>query len=562
MVGFSVSALAVVVLIGVLLVAHISLSSCQNLGKLRSSRENGGSGGSQGGGGGSQGLAVVAEADLIHVCFALDDPDFRPLVIAARSVIASTATPERLRLHFITSKDSVSRLRAVARLHLPGVRIQVHSNEALASQIRSFVAGTDTDAFEYVPFYLDEFLASDGVRAERIIFVGSEVVVQADVVTELAALNLGGRAVAAVRECDRELASVVDLQAAANLGYNSHFDPLSCLPRPNLLVVDREKWRQHGLTAKMEEWVLKSARPGVASPWRLQGSLGPWLLTLGAMTPAAHQLLPPAWSCAGLTRRSMSASEGRALRQQGLTDEAMKTLRVRWDEDGNGRPSISLCPSAAKALHFIGASEAWLESDETQGSSSSLCAAPPMLDSDLWSETHAVQLNGQQGLLVPCAELRSVYISDAALVDEGDTEDDEDEETQGDGVGDGTAAWKSSHQEFVDKLKKQSQASNEQSEERAAQKSRIKDKLNKKMKKKEEELNRKRVIGGFVVGQNVRSVADVSVKRQVVVAKGALGVIQGPAVKNPLTRINVFFKGRLDGKFRSVNVLPREIEGA
>merc|ERR1712151_782984 len=84
-------------------------------------------------------------------------------------------------------------------------------------------------------------------------------------------------------------------------------------------------------------------------------------------------------------------------------------------------------------------------------------------------------------------------------------------------------------------------------------------KLLDRQKKREQELERRRVIGGFLVGQKVRSSADISVRGQIVVRKGQLGTIQGPSVKHPQERINVFFKGRVDGKFRSVNVLPREI---
>jgi len=230
----------------------------------------------------------------------------------------------------------------------------------------------------------------------------------------------------------------------------------------------------------------------------------------------------------------------------------MASLQVTWDEEGNGRPRIALCSSAAKSLQFFGASPAWLVKDDSEASEGSgWCAAPPAVNTDLWSDAKTLKLEGKQWLFVPCQELWTIYVSDAALVDEGDTDEEENEDNE---------AWKVTHKEFVDKLKMQSQATVEHSEDKKKIKEVIKKKLATKMKRKEEELNRKRVIGGFSVGQTVRSTADVLVRGQVVVSRNAIGTIQGPAIKNPLTRINVFFKGRLDGKFRSVNVLPREID--
>merc|ERR1712039_1162244 len=84
-------------------------------------------------------------------------------------------------------------------------------------------------------------------------------------------------------------------------------------------------------------------------------------------------------------------------------------------------------------------------------------------------------------------------------------------------------------------------------------------KLLERQKRREQELERRRVIGGFLVGQKGRSAQDISVRGQIVVRKASIGTIQGPSAKHPQERINVFFKGRVDGKFRSVNVLPREI---
>merc|ERR1712151_707937 len=105
---------------------------------------------------------------------------------------------------------------------------------------------------------------------------------------------------------------------------------------------------------------------------------------------------------------------------------------------------------------------------------------------------------------------------------------------------------------FLDNLKKQVDGG--QSKDSEAEKEAKLKKLLDRQRRREQELERKRVIGGFLVGQRVRSTSDISVRSQVVVKRGSLGTVQGPSAKHPQERINVFFKGRVDGKFRSVNV--------
>merc|ERR1740121_2782612 len=159
-------------------------------------------------------------------------------------------------------------------------------------------------------------------------------------------------------------------------------------------------------------------------------------------------------------------------------------------------------------------------------------------------------------MIVSCQELWSVYASPDGLGGEG--EDDEEGEVEGNGEEvDHDRQWDKSHKTFVENLRKQVEV--EQTRDTDAEKEERLKKLLKKMKQKDEELQKKRVVGGFMVGQNVKSMADISVRGQIVVPRGTVGTIQGPSLKNPNVRINVFFKARLDGKFRSVNVLPREI---
>lgn len=543
MVAFGVSALSMLVLIGVLLVAHIALSACQNL---------------QAAYGGMAAASTGSGAALVHVCFAHGDPDLRPLVVAVRSLLVASAAPERLAVHIITSPTAAYWVRQAMHFHLPGVRVQVHHNSDLQSSIQSLLGDNShgVEPFDFAPFYIDEYFAASGVQADRVVYVGTDSVVQGDI-AELAELDLHGKAVAAVPDCRQHFQDVINPDSIAQFGMAGQYDPSSCAVSVGLLVIDMDKWRGQGITAKVEEWLVRTSKvPGGASLWRAELPGSAFLLASGAaaskksLRSEAYHELDSSWSCDGLGHQAMSATEALELKRHGLNDTGLEVLHVSWDEEGAGQPRITLCSASAKVLRFTGAAKPWLA---LEGSRFGLCSAPASTPKEFWSSAQALSIAGRNVTFVSCQELWSLYISPDILADE----DEDDEEASGSSGPNVEEKWDKSHKKFVDNLRKQ--VVMEQSGDKEAEREMRLKKLLQKMKKKDEELQKRRVVGGFMVGQNVKSMADISVRGQIVVPRGTVGAIQGPSLKNPLVRINVFFKARLDGKFRSVNVLPREI---
>jgi len=544
MVAFGVSSLAMVVLIGVLLVAHITLSVCQNLQAAF-------------GNAASSGPATVGAAPLIHVCFSCGGPDLRPFLVAVRSLLAAAGSPERLSVHLITSHIVADWAQQALRLHLPGVHIRIHQNSELHAQIEGLLGGTRAvDPFDFAPFYIDEYFTSGDVHVAKVIYLDAEVVVQGDI-AELFDLDLGGKVVAAVPDCRLHLEDVVNSDSLAQLGFASKYDLKACGVGVDLLVIDLEKWRSQGITAKIEEWLVRSrVAGGRSSLWRAHWPQAAFLLAIGAASATkslraeAFRELGDAWRCDGLGLPSLSAIEALGLKQQGVNDTTLSQLRVSFDEDGSAQPRLTLCTATGKLVHFSGAAKPWLDLESNRYG---LCAAPAQVPKEFWNSAQAVRIANRESTVVSCQELWSLFASPDVLG--GDGEDDE--ETEAPGELDHDRQWDKSHKTFVDNLRKQVDA--EQSRDTDVEKEERLKRLLKKMKQKDEELQKRRVVGGFMVGQSVKSMADISVRGQVVVPKQTVGTIQGPSLKNPGVRINVFFKARLDGKFRSVNVLPREI---
>eukprot|EP00438_Fugacium_kawagutii_P019076 Skav200863 [mRNA] locus=scaffold3214:8771:14024:+ [translate_table: standard] len=73
---------------------------------------------------------------LIHLCICSDDSDFRPAVVAIRSAGASARQPERFVFHFITTPELSVRFARIARLQLPGIRVEVHADEEVQDTIQ------------------------------------------------------------------------------------------------------------------------------------------------------------------------------------------------------------------------------------------------------------------------------------------------------------------------------------------------------------------------------------------------------------------------------------------
>lgn len=473
--------------------------------------------------------------DWIHVCMCSDDPDFRPAVVSIRSSVASAVQPERLVFHFITTPDLAPRFWHMAKLQLPGIRVEVHADTEFQDAIQSRISFRETSgrkvlasAFNFAPFYLTHFLggSSDTFNGEtkRLLYMDADTLILGDL-GKLFDMDLKGKPCAAVPYCNQRLKHYINFDVLHELGYTG-IDPDSCIANRGLVLIDVQVWGKLKITESIEQY-LDAYRTADKDLWVSGMSQPPWLLAMNGN----YERLADDWNCNSLGRNSMDKVEAEHLRSLGFTNDMLRTLRVEEGYRGSLSPYVVTCSSEANLLHYNGAMKPWLlESDTLEVP---VCTIPKGLVAYNFHWMQGLMAGGQDNYtFVTCAEIWSLYLSDELLAGSGGNEQD--------------AAYVEKQQDAKKWANKITKDREKAEQDRVARKNR--------------ELERKKKLaGGYVLGQQVESAHDITVRSKVMVRKGVKGVIQGPSASHPQERLNVLFKQRSDKKVRSINVLPFEI---
>ncbi|CAJ1406492.1 unnamed protein product, partial [Effrenium voratum] len=304
---------------------------------------------------------------LVHLCICSDDPDFRPTVVAIRSAVAASQQAERFVFHFITTTELAVRFSKVAKLQLPGIRIEVHADEALEMAIQGRIEFRPSSgrknlasAFNFAPFYLPNFLAASytfSSQSRRLLYMDADIVILADL-AELYDMDMQGRPCAAVPYCNQKLSTYINFKLLKELGHEG-IDPDACIANRGLLLIDVRAWASMRLTESIEGW-LEQYRTAEDDLWVGGMSQPPWLLAInGNYTHLADD-----WNCNSLGRHSMGASEVKELRALGFMDEHLEVLRVESTSWGIV-PYVVVCSNSAKLLHYNGAMKPWLLDSDT-----------------------------------------------------------------------------------------------------------------------------------------------------------------------------------------------------
>ncbi|CAE7583386.1 GATL4 [Symbiodinium natans] len=237
----------------------------------------------------------------VHLCICSDDPDFRPAVVAIRSAVASSEQSHRFVFHFVTTPELSTRFLAVAKLQLPGIRLEVHADEELQEAIQSRIlfrkgAGRRVLAspFNFAPFYLPSFLLASSqtfhARTERLIYFDADIVILGDL-AQLFDMNMHGKVCAAVPYCHQQLKTYINFEVLHSLGYEG-IDPDSCIANRGLLLVDVVAWKSMKITESIENW-LDVYRSSEIDLWVGGMSQPPWLLAMnGNYTRLSDALRP------------------------------------------------------------------------------------------------------------------------------------------------------------------------------------------------------------------------------------------------------------------------------
>eukprot|EP00928_Gymnodinium_smaydae_P054348 TRINITY_DN38134_c0_g1_i1.p1 TRINITY_DN38134_c0_g1~~TRINITY_DN38134_c0_g1_i1.p1 ORF type:complete len:558 (+),score=124.35 TRINITY_DN38134_c0_g1_i1:98-1675(+) len=384
---------------------------------------------------GSAASASAVQKELVHVCFCWDDRDGKPhslqtLLVAINSTLVNAADKRRMVFHVITTRAAAEPTRRALVQHLPDASIQAHYNEQLQGRISKLMTVRKdsgarkvlSSAFNFAPFYLDEFLqlpvpgnavaGGDSANSRtleaprRLIYLDTDIVVAGDL-AELHDMDIGNHAVAAVEDCSQTFDRYIDFKRLKEKGLERPgVEKKACVYNRGVFLMDVARWRELQVTKDIE--VYMSAYRD-ASIYRFGVSQPPWLLGVRQR----YFRLGAEWNCRGLGRDLLAVKELDVIRASGgWAWEKVKALGLKQHgvkaSQFTYRPFVSTCSAKARVLHFNGRLKPWDRRSWMQN----------------WQAPMCLQSSGKKSSsgFVECMWLWKAYISDKAedaLQDEG-----------------------------------------------------------------------------------------------------------------------------------------------
>lgn len=319
----------------------------------------------------------------VHVCFCTDDQDLRPLVVAINSTMANARDPGRLVFHLITKAETAGAFVSAIKGALPTAQIRAHHNDTIEEHIREVVTFRKSSGarkslaspFNFAPFYLDAFLASQVSDEERqqglpsrLVYLDTDVVLTGDI-AKLHEFDMHGHAVAAVQDCLQTFDTYIDFKELEKVEPTLRIDPKTCVFNRGVFVVDVKRWRDLKLTKDIEHW-MDRYRHSKKDLYKFGMSQPPWLLALRGR----YQTLGAEWNCRGLGRELLDPRELAELKVQGFDKASVKRLGIK-PAGPRARPYLATCGASSELLHFNGGMKPWRR-DKWGKRLASLCTVP------------------------------------------------------------------------------------------------------------------------------------------------------------------------------------------
>jgi lipopolysaccharide biosynthesis glycosyltransferase len=276
--------------------------------------------------------AGCAGAPTIHIAMTLDGTYLRGSLAGVLSVLRHAACPESIAFHFVASSSSPPRrlaaLRAALAAAFPTLPATVRRFDArlVRGRISSSVRRALDQPLNYARIYLADILPRS---VPRVLYLDSDLLVVDDVAL-LWATDLGPRAALAAPEyCNANFTSYFTDAFWRHPEYPSVFANRSrepCYFNTGVMVIDLDRWRAGGYTAKLEYWM--DVQKQEARIYEL-GSLPPFLLVFAG---------------------------------------DVKAVQHRWNQHGLGGDNVAgqcreLHPGPVSLLHWSGKGKPWLRLD-------------------------------------------------------------------------------------------------------------------------------------------------------------------------------------------------------
>ncbi|KAL5996277.1 putative galacturonosyltransferase-like 7 [Asimina triloba] len=271
-----------------------------------------------------RGKATVCDPSLVHIAITLDVDYLRGSIAAVHSILQHSLCPENIFVHFLVSDAG---LESLVRSTFPQLKFKFYffDPEIVRPLISTSVRQALEQPLNYARNYLADLLEP---CVRRVIYLDSDLVVVDDV-AKLWNYSLGSKTVGAPEYCHANFSKYFTERFWSDARFSGTFDGRrSCYFNTGVMVMDLDRWREHGYTRQIERWMEIQK---IGRIYEL-GSLPPFLLVFaGHVAPIEH----------------------------------------RWNQHGLGGDNVrgscrDLHPGPVSLLHWSGSGKPWLRLDSSR----------------------------------------------------------------------------------------------------------------------------------------------------------------------------------------------------
>ncbi|XP_030545444.1 probable galacturonosyltransferase-like 1 [Rhodamnia argentea] len=234
---------------------------------------------------------VICSETAIHVAMTLDAAYIRGSMAAILSVLQHSTCPQNVIFHFVYSATTsdASLLRATLSSSFPYLRFQLHPFDA--SAVSGLISTSIRSALDCPLNYARSYLANLlPLCVRRVVYLDSDLVLVDDIASLAATpLDPASTILAAPEYCKANFTSYFTPTFWSSPSLPLTFAGRSrppCYFNTGVMVIDLDRWRAGGYTAKIEEWMELQKRMRIYE----LGSLPPFLLVFaGEIAPVDHR---------------------------------------------------------------------------------------------------------------------------------------------------------------------------------------------------------------------------------------------------------------------------------
>ncbi|KAG6403164.1 hypothetical protein SASPL_135381 [Salvia splendens] len=265
----------------------------------------------------------ICSSEAVHVAMTLDAAYLRGSMAAILSTLQHTSCPQNVFFHFVASASAnASLLSSTVAASFPYLSFQIYPfrDSAVAWLISTSIRSALDCPLNYARSYLADLLP---LCLRRVVYLDSDLILLDDI-SKLADIPLtGGKVLAAPEYCNANFTSYFTPTFWSSPSLSLTFaNRKPCYFNTGVMVIDLEKWRGGGYTARIEEWMevqnhrwnqhglggdnfrglCRELHPGPVSLLHWSGKGKPWArLDAGCPCPldalwAPYDLLKPPYS--------------------------------------------------------------------------------------------------------------------------------------------------------------------------------------------------------------------------------------------------------------------------